>query len=192
MRLMSFALTTAQIIRREKTVTRRTGWQFLKAGELILAVDKCMGLARGQSPISLAVLAVTSVTREPLSDLTRRAAKLAINEVRREGFPDQTPKMFVSMFTRSMRCTPETIVTRIEFRYVPGRRFDVPGFCSACGCSEYDPCLTEADGPCWWVDSHGRGTLGQTSLCSHCHAAQALGLPRGPGPISREMEALRS
>ena len=43
-RNMSFALTTEQVRRREKTVTRRRGWWFLKPGDIVTAVKKARGL----------------------------------------------------------------------------------------------------------------------------------------------------
>jgi hypothetical protein len=51
MRLMSFALTEQQILDGTKDVTRRLGWLFLKRGDLIRPVRKCMGLKRGERPI---------------------------------------------------------------------------------------------------------------------------------------------
>lgn len=44
---MSFALTVPQIQAGTKDVTRRLGWQFAKAGDLIRPVRKCMGLKPG-------------------------------------------------------------------------------------------------------------------------------------------------
>ena len=45
-RNMSFAMTTEQIRARTKTVTRRFGWWFLKAGDQVWAVEKAMGLKK--------------------------------------------------------------------------------------------------------------------------------------------------
>ena len=47
-RNMSFALTTKQIEDETKDVTRRNGWWFLKPGDQIWAVEKCMGLKKGE------------------------------------------------------------------------------------------------------------------------------------------------
>ena len=188
MRLMSFALTTPQIMQRTKTVTRRLGWRSLKPGSLLLAVDRCMGFQRGESPTPLAVLRVTGVRRERLYSIEERVTsslrlprsqcrsahdlafspRVLLDDVQREGFDDMTPKQFVAMFCQHMGCTPETEVTRIEFQYVPGGRFAVRGFCRVCGCTEESACRDEDAVSCWWVDDRGRGALGQTSLCSHC------------------------
>jgi len=68
---MSFALTTAQILNREKRVTRRMGWLNLKPGDRIRAVKKAMGLKKGESIEELAVLKVIDVRREPLDRMLR-------------------------------------------------------------------------------------------------------------------------
>jgi hypothetical protein len=105
---MSFALTERQLLAGHKTVTRRTGWRTLKAGDQLLAVHKCMGLKKGEKQRALATLRVTRVTREPLALVTD-------DEARKEGFPYMTAVEFISFFCRSMKCKPETEVTRIEF-----------------------------------------------------------------------------
>lgn len=117
MRRMSFMLTRDQIRARTKTVTRRLGWRNLKPGERIRAVNKCMGLKKGEKAIDLAVLEVVSVHREQLKAIEGR-----FSETLAEGFPFDHPKSwpseFIAMFCEHMKCTPETEVTRIEFRYV--------------------------------------------------------------------------
>lgn len=47
MRMMSFALTTPQMLARAKTVTRRVGWATLQPGTVLQAVEKSQGLGRG-------------------------------------------------------------------------------------------------------------------------------------------------
>lgn len=129
MRNMSFALTTTQILARTKTVTRRTGWAFLKAGDFIQAVEKGMGLKKGEKAHKLAVLRVVDVRTERLDAITA-------DDVAREGFPGWTPEQFVEMFCAShsipdrrqgpprnryrppFPCLPCDEVTRIEFEYV--------------------------------------------------------------------------
>jgi len=112
---MSFSMTTHQIENRTKTVTRRLGWTFLKPGDLLCACKKVMGRRKGEGIERLAYLVVTDVTREPLSNISR-------DDVSREGFRGMTPHGFVHLFGMSMGCRPDTEVTRIEFRYMPGRR----------------------------------------------------------------------
>ena len=48
MRNMSFTMTTRQIKNRSTTMTRRFGWWFLKPGDRIQAVEKGMGLKKGE------------------------------------------------------------------------------------------------------------------------------------------------
>ncbi len=111
MRMLSFALTEQQFLDDLKDITRRLGWLDLTPGELLVAVRKSQGLKRGERPICLGVIAVASVRRERLWEIT-------LDDVRREGFPNMTTGGFVEMFCRHMKCKPSTPVTRIEFRKV--------------------------------------------------------------------------
>lgn len=108
MRRMSFALTERQLLDGSKTVTRRLGWKNLESGDELLAVNKCMGLKKGEKARVLARLIVTSVQREPLFWIQR-------SDVEREGFPDMSAAEFVEFFCTSMKCKEDTEVTRIEF-----------------------------------------------------------------------------
>lgn len=112
MRNISFTLTQQQVQDRTKTVTRRNGWRFLKAGDLLRGVHKCQGLKAGEHPIELCVIRVESVTYEPLHLIT--GADLV-----REGFPDMTKNEFIDMFCKSHKGVDRmTMVTRIKFSYV--------------------------------------------------------------------------
>ena len=119
-RNMSFALTTEQIRDRTKTVTRRLGWEFLKRGDLLWAVEKCMGFRPGETVKRLALLRVLGVNRERLSAMSDGPDYGAV-EAKREGFPELTGQEFVAMFCRNMRCEPTTMVTRIEFEFCEER-----------------------------------------------------------------------
>lgn len=110
---MSFALTKAQLLDGSKTVTRRLGWWGkLKPGDRVLAVEKCMGLKKGERQTVLCEIEVVSVRREPLHAIDQ-------DDVIREGFPHMTPAGFVAMFCHHMKCKPFHDVTRIEFRRAP-------------------------------------------------------------------------
>ena len=111
MRSMSFMLTRETILKRTKTVTRRLGWANLKPGDRLRAVTKAMGLKKGEKQERLAVIEVVLRTRIELSAITQ-------DDVASEGFPGMTPDEFVAMFCRNMGCQPDTIVNRIEFKYV--------------------------------------------------------------------------
>jgi hypothetical protein len=122
MRNMSFALTEQQIRDRTKTVTRRLGWEKLKAGELVRPVRKCMGLKPGQKiePIGDPIR-IVSVRRERLDRMTEDS-QYGIEECRLEGFgnhPDyRWPSAFVQFFCDSHRpCESGWLITRIEFEY---------------------------------------------------------------------------
>jgi hypothetical protein len=112
MRNMSFMLTTEQIRNRTKCVTRRMGWGFLKPGDLIQAVEKGMGLKKGEKIKKLCVIRITDVTKIELDRITNIGVVM-------EGFPGKSPQWFVEMFCKSHKgCTPESFVNRIEFEYV--------------------------------------------------------------------------
>lgn len=122
---MSFALTTPQVLAQTKLVTRRLGWLMLKPGDLIQPVKKCMGLRPGERIEKLGPpIKVVSVTREPLRRMQENLT-YGFTECVSEGFHDgpyQFPSEFIAMFCNTHRgCTPDTIVTRIQFAYTkPG------------------------------------------------------------------------
>lgn len=110
-RNISFSLTRDQIQRREKTVTRRKGWKFLKPGDVLNACVKCMGLKPGEKIERLGQIRVVKVDREKLSACTE-------DDCVREGFPDLVGVQFVKMFCEHMGGNADQIVTRIEFEYL--------------------------------------------------------------------------
>jgi len=118
---MSFALTTPQVLARKKTVTRRVGWAFLKPGDLIQAIEKGQGLKKGEHVRKLAVLRVTSVDREFITEICEEANEsYGCAEVVAEGFPDLSPEEFVTMFIKTHPAAAHQRVTRIEFEYLDG------------------------------------------------------------------------
>jgi hypothetical protein len=124
MRNMSFALTTPQILAGTKTVTRRLGWEKLKAGDLIRPVKKGMGLKPGEKVEVLRdPLRVVSVRRERLDRLTTDLG-YGFAEVAAEGFGEHPtyrwPSEFVKFFCSTHRpCEPGWTVTRVEFEFTP-------------------------------------------------------------------------
>lgn len=122
MRNISFMLTKEQIKKRTKTVTRRTGWTKLVPGQLLRGVEKGMGLKAGEKTKELAIIRVVSARQEPLSALTTDI-DYGFAECEKEGFGDHAtlrwPSQFVEFFCNSHKgCTPDSMVTRIEFEYV--------------------------------------------------------------------------
>ncbi len=119
MRHMSFAMTTAQYRARTKDVTRRLGWSKLKAGERFMGVEKGQGLKKGEKVNQLHAGQCVSNRPERLDRMTTDL-EYGRAEVIREGFPNLTPQEFVDMFCEHNRCTPDTVVNRIEFRHLEG------------------------------------------------------------------------
>lgn len=112
MRNMSFALTTEQVRNRTKTVTRRVGWRFAKAGDVVQPVVKAQGLKKGERVEKIGgPIRFVTVSREVLGDIWPQ-------DVHREGFPQMTPRQFVEMFKQHNGGLRNQIVTRIQFEYV--------------------------------------------------------------------------
>ncbi len=122
MRNMSFALTTDQVMKGTKSVTRRLGWLHLKVGDQLRPVRKCMGLRPGEKlDVLRDPIIVVGIRREPLRAMLDDA-DYGFLECALEGFGShpsyQWPSAFVEMFCATHRgCTPATLVTRIEFEY---------------------------------------------------------------------------
>lgn len=112
-RAMSFALTKEQIRNRTKTVTRRLGWQSLKPGDLIVAVEKVRGLKKGDKMKKIGLLRCIKNDAVQLN-----GSSLTAEDVDREGFPGGDPIDFAAMFCRNMKCDRDVMVQRIEFEYV--------------------------------------------------------------------------
>jgi len=108
---MSFSLTTQQFTAGTKTVTRRVGWRNLTPGDHIQAVEKAMGLRKGEKVVRLGVIEILSCRRERIDAITRE-------DVVREGFPAWTPAQFVAFYCEHNKCRPADLCTRIEFRRV--------------------------------------------------------------------------
>lgn len=107
-RSMSFMLTQQQVLDGTKTQTRRLGWLDLREGDVLHAVRKAMGLKRGEHQQSLGLIRVRRVRRERLDRIT-------LADVRAEGFPEMTPEAFIELFCKANKCTPDRIVTVIDF-----------------------------------------------------------------------------
>ena len=108
---MSFALTTNQIRNRAKTVTRRNGWWFLKPGDVVNAVEKAMGLRKGEKIKRICQIRIVSTWAEPLNVITG-------DDVEKEGFPGCTQQDFIEMYSKHNGCLDIDPVNRIGFEYV--------------------------------------------------------------------------
>jgi len=120
-RNMSFSKTTPQVRARTKTVTRRTGWWFLKPGEIVNAIEKGQGLKKGEEVVVICQIRIVSTRPEPLSRLIKDTA-YGFGETTKEGFKDhpelQWPGVFAEFFCALNGCELDTEVNRIEFEYV--------------------------------------------------------------------------
>ena len=110
-RNMSFMLTTKQIKNRTKTVTRRIGWDFLRPGDIVNAVEKGMGLKKGEKIKYLCQIRIKSIRKESLFDITQA-------DCVREGFPEMTPDEFVRFFCEHIGHVYIGKINRIEFEYL--------------------------------------------------------------------------
>lgn len=108
MRNMSFAMTIKQMHMGTKDVTRRFGWWSLKPGDQVMAVEKAMGLKKGEKVNKIYPIKIISIRAEPLNAISKE-------DVIREGFPDWTPDQFIEMLVRHYKVDPMRIVNRIEF-----------------------------------------------------------------------------
>lgn len=114
---MSFSLTTAQVRAQTKTVTRRLGWTGLRPGVQLQPVVKGIGLKKGERAERIGGPIVTvDVRSEPLQAMTDDPV-YGKSECVAEGLPHMEPADFVAMFCHHNRCTPATVVNRIEFAY---------------------------------------------------------------------------
>lgn len=109
-RRMSFAKTKEQIQARTKTETRRLGWDFLKSGDILQAVNKTMGFKKGEKAIWYSDIIVVSTWREPLNHINAEGCIA-------EGFPEMSPKEFIQFFCEINKCEPNINVRVIQFCY---------------------------------------------------------------------------
>jgi hypothetical protein len=104
-------MTTQQFKDGKKDITRRFGWWTLKPGDRVRAVEKAMGLKKGEKMVSLGEIEIVSTRKEPLWVIDQ-------DDCIREGFPHMSPDQFIRMLTEHYGCNPQETVNRIEFRRV--------------------------------------------------------------------------
>lgn len=112
MRNISFSITLESFNNRTKTVTRRLGWSFLKAGDVLMGVEKAQGIKKGELK-RLHAIEIVSVRKEPLMSINDQ-----IGECAKEGFPEMETWEFVRMFCEYMKCDAMHPVNRIEFKHL--------------------------------------------------------------------------
>jgi len=111
MRNMSFAQTIPQMRDRSKTVTRRKGWGFLLPGDVVMAVEKAMGLKQGEKVKRIHPIRILDVRQEPLSRVTQ-------DDVPKEGFTFFSREIFLRFMRVKYGVLPTDIITRIEFEHL--------------------------------------------------------------------------
>jgi len=116
-RNISFSLTTKQFRDRSKTVTRRLRWDNVKVGDILMGVEKAMGLKPGEKMVRLGPIRVTDARNEPLQ-LMIDDPDYGKAEAAKEGFPEMSGAEFVEMFCKHMKVVPSYAPKRIEFEYV--------------------------------------------------------------------------
>lgn len=121
MRRMSFSATIDQMRAGTKTVTRRhpDTWAKLQPGARILAVEKAMGLAKGERQVPIGVI-------EIISNRVERAIDLTQEDVEREGFPGMTPSDWLTEVWWGLHgpVEPTTKMRRLEFRHIANQTGD--------------------------------------------------------------------
>lgn len=110
-RNMSFSMTTEQVRNKTKTVTRRLGWNFLKPGDVLNAVEKAQGLKKGEKVKGICQIRIISKRRERLCLITRK-------EIEKEGFPGMYKHEFIRMFCKANKAHWNLTINRIEFEYL--------------------------------------------------------------------------
>lgn len=162
-RLMSVAFTEDAVVARTKTVTRRNGWRFVKAGDQLTLCRKVMGRKPGEPLVRVAEVEVVSVRRELLSEITA-------DEVALEGFPGMAPAEFVRRFFVDAQGMDQAAeVTRIEWKYLDGAGLSV-AHRTLCDGRDHVPPVGFTEGDPYEPDDHGEvfsGGQGEQCMCGH-------------------------
>lgn len=105
-------MTTKQMYAREKTHTIRDGWWDLKPGDVLMAVEKCQGLKKGEKIVPICPIRIVKTRR---SNLYHVSKALCV----REGFPNLSPVGFAEMLMQhSPKIRLTTPLNFIRFEYV--------------------------------------------------------------------------
>lgn len=118
-RYISFSMTTPQFIEKRKDVTRRYGWLNLKAGDVLIGVEKAMGLQKGEKIKKIRKIEILSVRREPLRAMMDDL-DYGNDEMRREGYPFglKSPVIFCKTLANTSKKSVDDLITRIEFKHL--------------------------------------------------------------------------
>lgn len=165
MRLISFALTTDQVLAQTKTQTRRIGWRFAKVGDRLRGVRKVQGRRKDEPLVDVAIVEITAVRRERLDAITPE-------DLAREGFPELTPAGFCELFP----CEPSDEVTVIDFRYLDG---EVTGRLADGTMQDGAASISEVRDAALWLDGVKRPKAGTLDAVRHLLIRLGIEVPRG-------------
>lgn len=119
MRNLSCFHTRDGVLWQYKLESRRLGWLFVKPGHRLQPVVKGQGIPKGGHVEKLGCpVVVVAAERVRLDSITPE-------QVAQEGFIHMQPDQFVTWFCKAMHCTPDTIVTRIVWRYTVNRAMEI-------------------------------------------------------------------
>lgn len=114
MRRMSFAATVSQMYAQTKTVTRRAAdtWVDLEPGDVVMAIEKGMGLPKGERQKCIHPIEIAAVSVVPLLPLTPA-------EITAEGFPGKPEAEFLADVWEPLHgpVNGSETVRRIEFAH---------------------------------------------------------------------------
>ena len=107
---------------RTKTVTRRVNWTDVKVGEVLCAQERSASGHAEDPGVPIATIRVVDVRFEPLRRIIDDL-EYGLDECRKEGFGEDPvlyhPSAYIEYFRQAYSgCTPDTVITRIEFEYV--------------------------------------------------------------------------
>jgi hypothetical protein len=89
-------------------------WEKAKAGDVLMAVEKAMGIPKGGKVKRLSLIKLVDVRREQLGRIMQDKA-YGLEELKREGFPLMSRSDFIEFFCNANGCNPWDEVTRLEF-----------------------------------------------------------------------------
>lgn len=114
MRHMSFFYTQDQVRAGTKTETSRKGWEFLKPGDKVMAVEKGMGLKKGEKIVRIRPIEI--VKNEPIMCRQRFYTK---KNVKAEGFGNMRADIFIEkILVKKCKCKHNERLNRLTFKYI--------------------------------------------------------------------------
>lgn len=114
---MAFSKTIVPMREFRKTVTRRYGWHKAKPAQIVMAIEKGQGIAKGERVVPICEIQLLT-PRWERADLMVTDLEYGERECVLEGFPELSPKEFVEMLCDFNKKRPDELVHRLEFRHL--------------------------------------------------------------------------